>query len=1370
MESPGLNNNDAGNGAPFRNIKSPGSSPKKGDIKQKALLASLLALGLLSLFVLLGNPGLLIPSNDGDEAEATGGDDESNNDNSTDTLPIDNSTNDTVDAGGDEVVEVNNNNVPWGGYVIYPGEEENDSRSGGGSQVEEQRNGNHGSGGGGGGGNSNDGDSGGSGDGSGDNDSDNDGIDDQSDNCPTVSNPSQADTDGDGVGDACDSTPNGNPPAASDGQIVTDEDAPVGFMMNGTDQDGDTLSFVLVSGPAYGLLTDFNGTSGQATYSPALGYNGQDVVTFRVDDGSNTSDLGTIEFTINPVNDAPLASNITGIVTEEDSSVLINLGPSISDEDGDSITLSIVNMPDNGTLVDNGNGTVTYTPNSNYNGQDGFTFKGTDGILDSNVAQASISVSPVNDAPIAENLTLTTPEDTELTIVLVNSTTDVDGDVNSLVIVEQPSNGVLVTSSDNHTVTYTPNPDFNGDDSFSYTISDGVLDSGIGTITITVTPVNDPPITSPESFTNVTVIEDNPTIIDIISNVTDPEGGPLTICNVTQPSNGTVVVNTNGTVTYTPDPDYNGPDSFDFTVCDNDGGSTTGTVTVIVYGVNDAPVAVDMDDITTDEDTPVEIVLQVTDPDVGDTLSYAIVSFPMHGDLSDVSENGTVTYSPEANYHGTDSFAFKANDGTIDSNNATATIIINPVNDAPTIVDGSLGNIEVDEDGSTDIDIISNVNDADGDLLSVTDISQPSHGTVTDNGDGTVTYTPDADYNGPDSFEFTVEDGNGGTTTGTASITVNSVNDTPVANDIPSSQVDEDSSAEIQLQAEDIDGDSLAFSIVQPPAHGTLEQDGSIMTYTPFTNYNGADSFTYQAGDGTSSSNIASVSISVNAVNDDPVANDDQYNIGEDDVVQLQVLQDDSDIDGDSLTIEAVSEPEHGTVQIIGGGDRIEYAPGLDVVEPDSFEYTITDGNGGFATATVTIMIDALNDAPVADNLSVETDEDIALELAMSAADPDAGSSLVFSIISQTLHGSLGGLSEDDGTVTYTPEANYHGTDSFTFQVTDGIEQSNIATVEITINPVNDEPIATNDLFATLEDVVLSANVLTNDIDIDGDSLGTTPVTTLTAHGTVTVDGAGDFTYTPEANYYGTDSFQYEMLDGNGGIATATVTITIGSVNDAPMAVDDVGFTTLEAPVLIHVLDNDTDIDSISLYVGSVGSASHGTVTITNNGQGVIYTPANGFTGTDSFTYSVSDGSQSDTATVSVEVYDAKFGHLMPPVGGGGNHAFEQGDTASVRFKLTNAAGDDIVDAIAVLRVQELDENNNPIGLVMDAVSAGGSSDGNLFRYSNSFYQFNLKTDELSVGTWALYVYLIDSEYNPPREILMEDLPIDGISTTIQIK
>ncbi|MGI0013942.1 MAG: cadherin-like domain-containing protein, partial [Nitrososphaera sp.] len=411
-----------------------------------------------------------------------------------------------------------------------------------------------------------------------------------------------------------------------------------------------------------------------------------------------------------------------------------------------------------------------------------------------------------------------------------------------------------------------------------------------------------------------------------------------------------------------------------------------------------------------------------------------------------------------------------------------------------------------------------------------------------------------------------------------------------------------------------------------------------------------------------------------------------------------------------------------------------------------------------------------VNDAPVSDDGSATSDEDSFADIVLNATDSD-GDTLSYSVISMPSHGTLEVMSGDGGLVRYTPAANFNGNDEFSFQTTDGIADSNIATVSVTVNPVNDAPTANDDNFMVQEDNPFNGNVLANDNDIDGDTLVATLANgSSTLYGNITMNVDGSFTYTPVANYNGADSFQYEVSDGNGGTDTGTVTLTVNPLNDAPIANDDSGYTTLENPVLVKVLQNDIDIDSTTLNVGSVGTASHGTVTIRPDGKGVVYMPEEGFAGTDEFTYSVTDGSLSDTATVTINVYNIRFGHLQPPVGGGGDHEFEQGNTASVRLELTDADGNNIVNAIIILRVQELDSNNSPIGPILDATSAGGSNQGNFFDYSNSFYQYNLKTEDMTVGKWALYVYMIDDSATPAIEVLLEDPPIDGISTTIIIK
>jgi hypothetical protein len=273
-------------------------------------------------------------------------------------------------------------------------------------------------------------------------------------------------------------------------------------------------------------------------------------------------------------------------------------------------------------------------------------------------------------------------------------------------------------------------------------------------------------------------------------------------------------------------------------------------------------------------------------------------------------------------------------------------------------------------------------------------------------------------------------------------------------------------------------------------------------------------------------------------------------------------------------------------------------------------------------------------------------------------------------------------------------------------------------------------------------------------------------------HGTAVVNEDNTVTYTPNANYNGSDSFQYTIEDGSGGTATATVTVIVHPVNDAPVANPDDAATTIENPVLIHVLDNDTDVDGDALMVTSVGASANGVATIVNGGQAVVFTPSDNFAGITTFTYTISDGSLTSTATVTVTVYPYSFGGLKPPVGGSGTHEFEQGSNAKVSFTLKDQDGNVVTGAVVRLWVQQVDESNNPIGDVQEPTSSGASNDGNYFRYSASanLYQYNLDTTGMALGKWALFVYLIDESVDPAEMILLEDAPIDGISATIVIK
>ncbi|MFM7322811.1 MAG: Ig-like domain-containing protein, partial [Armatimonadota bacterium] len=405
-------------------------------------------------------------------------------------------------------------------------------------------------------------------------------------------------------------------------------------------------------------------------------------------------------------------------------------------------------------------------------------------------------------------------------------------------------------------------------------------------------------------------------------------------------------------------------------------------------------------------------------------------------------------------------------------------------------------------------------------------------------------------------------------------------NSAPTAN-AQSVSTDEDSAKAITLTGSDTDGDSLAYSIVGAPAHGTLSGSAPNVTYTPDPNYNGPDSFTFKVNDGSSDSNVATVSITVNPVNDAPTADDDTSSTDEDTSVDIDALDGDVDVDGDTLSIQSVNDPAHGSASIVAG--KVRYTPDADWNGTESFDYTVSDGNGGTDTGTITVTVNPVNDAPTADSQSVATDEDTVKDIDLVAHDID-GDSLEYSIVNPPAHGTLTLLG---ATATYTPSANYNGPDSFTFKVNDGTVDSNIATVSITVNPVNDNPVADDDTASTNEDLSVDIDVLDGDVDVDGDTLSIQSVNDP-AHGSASIV-AGKVRYTPDANWNGTETFDYTVSDGNGGTDTGTITVTVAPVNDAPIVTvtsgnnQTVDYSDPVAPIVIRAVDVDGDLADFAL-------------------------------------------------------------------------------------------------------------------------------------------------------------------------------------------
>lgn len=990
------------------------------------------------------------------------------------------------------------------------------------------------------------------------------------------------------------------PPVASNQNMSVTEDVATNITLSGSDPENDPLIFTVTSPPAHGVLSGLGAT---VLYTPTSNYNGPDAFTFQVSDGIFSSATpGTVTISIAPVNDAPVAAN-QSVITAEETAKPITL--SATDADGGILTYSIVTGPMHGTLTGTG-ANVVYTPSLNYNGGDSFTMKANDGTVDSNIATVTITVTPVQDLPVANSQAVSTPEDQPKAIVLTGS--DVDGDVLTFTIVATPAHGVL--SGSGATITYTPLANYNGSDSFTFKANDGTSDSNVATVSITVSPVNDAPIANNQV---VTTNEDTSLPITLTGN--DIDGNPLTYAIITPPVHGNLT-GSGSSITYTPALNYGGPDNFTFTVNDGLLTSNVATISITVTPVNDTPIAADQI-VTTPEDVVTAIMLSGTDTE-GSLLTYTIVSPPAHGVLTGTTE--ALTYAPALNYNGPDNFTFKVNDGGADSNIATVSITVTPVNDPP-VANSQSVNYLLNTPKATTL----TGSDIEGSALTFTIVGNPTNGVLSGIAPN-VTYTPNNGFTGSDVFTFKVNDGTTDSNVATVSLFLDpGVNIAPTADD-QSVVLAEDVPTLIVLTATDPNADPLTFSIVSQPTHGSLNIAGASVTYTPTLDYTGSDSFSFKANDGSADSNTATVSLTITAVNDAPIANaqnvSTQQGIAK--AIQLTAV----DPDGDVVTYSILAPPAHGT--LTGTAPNVTYTPTPGFIGPDNFTFRVNDGVLNSNPATVSIIVSPVNTLPVADNQSVTTDEDAVTTITLMGVDADLDA-LTYVVVGSTSHGTLTGTAPN---LTYTPAADYNGADVLTFKVNDGTGDSNVATVSITVEPINDLPAVQSQSLSTPEDVSLPIHFAGS--DPDGDVLAWS-IVTMPQHGTLT-GTAPDLTYKPSLNYSGSDTFTFLANDGSGDSNTGTISIVITPVADLPVAFDQNGADTTtpeNVPLAITIVGIDPDGDDLTYII--VTQPAHGALTGTE--PNLVYTPNAGYVGADIFTFKVNDGSgDSNTATVTITV------------------------------------------------------------------------------------------------------------------------------------